>query len=83
MTREELQSELIKIDQFIEVLQDLIQKPLCGCLSKIEEQFKESNINHLDSLLDLREILLPLKSASDEVLAKVMYSSIGNIEDMK
>ena len=79
MTRVELQTELTKIDIFIEVLGDLVEKPLCRCISHISsfnEQFKKDNKEQLNTLLKMKYFLIPLKTQSDEVLEKIVYEPI-------
>ena len=82
MTKTELYTELKKIDIFIEVLRDLVEKPLCGCISHISnfnEQFKKDNTEHLNSLVKMKYFLISLKTQSDEVLEKVVYEPVGEL----
>ena len=82
MTRTELQTELNKIDIFIEVLGDLVEKPMCECISHISsfnEQFKKDNTEQLNALIDLKRYLLPFKAHSDEMLKKVVYEPVGGL----
>jgi len=79
MTRAELHAELNKIDIFIEVLRDLVEKPLCTCISHISsfnEQFKKDNLEQLNALIEMKYFLMPLKNQSDEVLEKVVYKRV-------
>ena len=83
MTRKELHIELNKIDIFIEVLRDLVEKPLCGCISHISsfnEQFKKDNMEQLNTLLKVKYFLIPLKTQSDEMLEKVLYEPMGEFK---
>jgi len=79
MTRKELCTEIKRIDGFIEVLQKFIKDPLCSCITNTNngyEAFTEENIKHLQSLITIRNFLLPLQGESDTVLAKVDYKPI-------
>ena len=79
MTRTELYTELNKIDIFIEVLRDLIEKPVCGCISHIgsfNEQFKKDNVELLNDLIKMKYFLIPLKKQSDEVLERIVYKPV-------
>ncbi len=83
MTRKELHTELNKIDIFIEVLRDLVEKPLCRCkshISSFNEQFKKDNTEHLNSLVKMKYFLISLKNKSDEVLEKVVYEPMGELK---
>ena len=80
MTRKELDKELSKIDIFIEVLRDLVEKPLCGCISHISsfnEQFKKDNTEQLNALVKMKYFLISLKIQSDDVLDKIVYEPVG------
>ena len=79
MTRKELHKELNKIDIFIEVLRDLVEKPICGCISHINgfnEQFQTDNKKLLNDLLELKYYLTPFKKQSDIVLEKIVYQPV-------
>ena len=80
MTRTELHTELNKIDIFIAVLRDLIEKPLCGCISHISsfnERFKKDNVELLNALIKMKYFLIPLKKESDEVLEQTVYKPVN------
>ena len=79
MTRLELDTELNKIEIFIEVLHDLVEKPVCGCISQINvfnEQFQTENSKLLNDLLELKYFLTPYKKQSDAVLEKIVYQPV-------
>jgi len=79
MTRLELHTELNKIEIFIEVLNDLVEKPVCGCISQINvfnEQFQTENSKLLNDLLELKYFLTPYKKQSDAVLEKIVYQPV-------
>ncbi len=83
MTRKELHTELNKINSCIEILRDLIEKPLCGCLShisSINEEFKKDNMEQLNMLLKVKYFLLSLIIQSDEALAKVVYQPVAELK---
>jgi len=80
MTRKELDKELNKINIFIEVLRDLVEKPLCGCISHISsfnEQFKKDNMEQLNALVKMKYFLISLETQSDDVLDKLVYKPVG------
>lgn len=80
MTRTELYTELTKIDIFIAVLRDLIEKPMCGCISHIRsfnKQFKKDNVELLNALIEMQYFLIPLKKQSDEVLEQTVYKPVN------
>ena len=80
MTRKELNKELNKIDIFIEVLRDLVEKPVCECISHINsfnEQFKKDNVKLLNALIEMKYFLIPLKKQSDEVLEQTVYKPVS------
>lgn len=82
MTRNELHKELNKINSCIEVLRELVEKPLCRCISHIgsfNEEFKKDNIEQLNVLLEVKYFLLSLIPQSDEVLEKVVYEPVGEL----
>ncbi len=79
MTRKELHTELNKIEIFIEVLRDLVEKPLCGCISHmngLHEQFQTDNTEQLNALMELKYYLTPYKKQSDAVLEKIVYQPV-------
>mgnify|MGYP000247428575 CR=1 FL=1 len=79
MTRKELDKELNKINIFIEVLRDLVEKPLCGCISHISsfnEQFKKDNKEQLNALVKMKYFLISLETQSDDVLDKLVYEPV-------
>lgn len=79
MTRSELQKELKRIDEFIEVLNVLITKPLCECISHLgsfDEKFKAENKVLLQELIDLKNKLIPLNTKPDYALEEIQYQPI-------
>lgn len=79
MTRQELHTELNKIEIFIDVLRDLVEKPICGCITHgdwFNEQFRKDNKEQLNALMEIRNFLKPLKIQSDEMLSKVVYQPV-------
>lgn len=80
MTRKELNKELQKIDIFIEVLRDFIEKPVCECILHIgsfNEQFKKDNVELLNDLREMKYFLIPLKKQSDEALDQIVYRPVS------
>ncbi len=80
MTRFELQKELKRIDGFIEVLHELISKPLCGCITHLggfNEKFREENNIQLKHLTDVKNMLLLLTSKTDGALQKIHHHPIN------
>jgi len=80
MTRLELQKELKRIDGFIEVLHELITKPLCGCISHLgsfDEKFREENKVQLQKLMTVKNALMPLNGKPDYALEKIQYQPIN------
>lgn len=79
MTRKELNKELSQIEIFIEVLRDLVEKPICGCISHMNvfnAQFQADNSKLLNDLLKLKYYLTPFKKQSDIALEKIVYQPI-------
>jgi hypothetical protein len=79
MTRKELQTELNKIEIFIEVLRDLVEKPICGCISHMDgfnKQFQTDNTKLLNDLMELKYYLTPFKKHSDTVLEEIVYQPV-------
>ena len=79
MTRKELHTELNKIEIFIEVLSDLVEKPICRCISHMNgfnEQFQTDNTKQLNALVKLKYYLTPFKKKSDAVLETIVYQSV-------
>lgn len=79
MTRTELHAELNKIEIFIEVLRDLVEKPICGCISHINsfnEKFQTDNTKQLNALIELKYYLTPFKKQSDAVLERIVYQPV-------
>ena len=79
MTRKELQTELNKIEIFIEVLRDLVEKPICGCISHVNvfnEQFQTENTEQLNTLMELKYYLTPFKKKSDAALETIVYQPV-------
>ena len=79
MTRLELQKELKRIDTFIEVLHELISKPLCGCLTNLggfDDRFKEENKVQLQELITLKNRLIPLNNKPDYVLGQIQHQPV-------
>ncbi len=79
MTRTELHAELNKIDIFIEVLRELVEKPICECISHMavfNEEFQTDNMKQLNALIELKYYLIPFKNQRDEILEKIVYKSV-------
>ena len=79
MTRGELQSELKRIDGFIEVLHELITKPLCECITHLgsfDEKFREENKVQLQELIIIKNRLIPLNNKPDYALAEIQYQPL-------
>jgi hypothetical protein len=79
MTRKELDTELNKIEIFIEVLRNLVEKPICTCISHMDgfnEQFQRDNTKLLNDLLELKYYLTPFKKQNDVVLEKILYQPV-------
>ena len=79
MTRFELQKELKRIDGFIEVLHELITKPLCGCMTHLgsfDKKFREENKVHLQELIALKNRLIPLNNKPDYALEEIPYKPV-------
>ena len=79
MTRLELQKELKRIDGFIEVLHELIGKPLCGCITQLgdfDEKFREENKVQLQELIALKSRLIPLNHKPDYVLGEIQHQPL-------
>lgn len=79
MTRIELDRELARVDRFIEVLQGLIDRPLCECipqLSHFNEAFKKENIQQLHNLIELKNTLIQLKHKNDDALTSISHRPI-------
>jgi len=79
MTRKELYTEIKRIDGFIEVLQGFIKSPVCACISHVDntnKQFALENKEQLKSLINIKSLLLPLQSESDDSLAKLHYTPV-------
>jgi len=74
MTRLELSRELQKLENYIEVAQLLISKPLCNCLGNIQDKFKARNLAQLHDLKQKQNILTALQHESDEALSKIVYT---------
>ncbi len=80
MTRLELQKELKRIDGCIEVLHELITKPLCGCiphLGNFDEKFREENKIQLQHLITLKNALIPLNNKPDHALEEIQYQPLN------
>ena len=80
MTRKELHTELNKIEIFIEVLRDFVEKPLCGCISHMggfNEKFKTENTELLNTLIKLKYYLTPFKKKSDAALETIVYQPVN------
>ncbi len=80
MTRFELQKELKRIDGFIEVLHELISKPLCGCITHLggfNEKFREENNIQLKHLTDVKNMLLLLTSKTDGALQEIHHHPVN------
>ncbi len=76
MTRKELYREIKRIDGFIEVLQGFLKNPVCVCISHVNNTnklFTQENKEHLQSLINIRNFLLPLQGESDATLAEIHY----------
>ena len=79
MTRKELYREIKRIDGFIEVLQGFLKNPVCVCISHVNNTnklFTQENKEHLQSLINIRNFLLPLQSKPDNVLAEITYRPV-------
>ena len=79
MTRQELYREIKRIDGFIEVLQGFLKNPVCACISHVDntdKQFTEENKKHLQSLINIRNFLLPLQGETDDTLAEIHYTPV-------
>jgi len=79
MTKLELQKELNRIDGFIEVLHELITKPLCGCIHNIEafdEKFREENKVQLQELITVKNALTPLNDQPDHALKEIEHQPL-------
>ena len=75
MTRHELNRELVKLDRYIEVQQLFVENSLCGCISKIEDKFKDTNIALLKQFNDKRHTLRALEN--ENVLKEIVFESIA------
>lgn len=79
MTRKELYREIKRIDGFIEVLQGFLKNPVCACISHVDntnQQFTQENKTHLQSLINIRNFLLPLEGESDDKLGDIHYTPV-------
>lgn len=79
MTRKELYREINRIDVFIEVLENFISNPLCTCMTHripINDNFTKENKEHLQTLLTIRNFLLPLQEESDDKLESIHYTQV-------
>ena len=73
MTRNELNTTLKKLENYIEVQQLFITTPLCCCISEIQDKFMDSNIESLNEFMSIQNILKELEKEDDSTLEKVAY----------
>jgi len=79
MTRKELNTELHKIDIFIEVLREFIEKPLCGCIVQMNvfnEKFQSENMKQLNALKEMKNYLKTFIYQKDDVLENIIYQPV-------
>jgi hypothetical protein len=72
MTRVELQKELGKIDNHIDVLEVLMDKTKCNCVS-MSDTFYKNNAEELTMYKEIKALLKPLCKESDEILSSMTY----------
>lgn len=73
MTRYELNTELKKLERYIDIYKTLISNSLCDCIAHIQDTYIDLNKNELAYLIRKKSTLSPLKYESDESLAKIPY----------
>lgn len=76
MTRHELNTELKKLDRYIEVQQIFTTKTLCCGIANIQNKFNDDNIQMLKQFIDTREILKALEKENDSALQNIQYKPI-------
>ena len=73
MTRNELNTTLNKLENYIEVQQLLITTPLCCCVSEIQDKFMDVNRESLNVFISMQSILKELEKEDDSTLKTVIY----------
>jgi len=76
MTRHELNTELKKLERYIDIYKTLISDSLCDCIAHIQDKYIELNKSELEYLLRRRSTLIPLKNESDKALANIPYMPV-------
>ena len=79
MTRKELNTELHKIDIFIEILREFIEKPLCECIVQMNvfnEKFQSENMKQLNALKEMKDYLKTFIYQKDDVLENIIYQPV-------
>ena len=73
MTRNELTTELKKLERYIDIYKTLMANSLCDYFSHIEDKYSDLNKKELEFLLKRKNMLIPLKEKSDEVLKGIPH----------
>ena len=73
MTRNELNTTLNKLENYIEVQQLLITTPLCCCISEIQDKFMDANRESLNAFISMHEVLKALEKEDDSTLNNIVF----------
>ena len=76
MTRDELNTELKKLERYIDIYRTLISNSLCDCITHMQNKYIDLNKSELEYLLRKKRTLIPLKNESDEALKNIPYMPI-------
>ena len=76
MTRDELNTEVKKLERYIDIYRTLISNSLCDCISHIQDKYSDLNKKELAFLVKRKNILIPLKEKSDEALKAIPHMPI-------
>jgi hypothetical protein len=76
MTRNELDTEVKKLERYIDIYNTLISNSLCDCISHIQDKYSDLNKEELEFLVKRINILIPLKKKSDEALKCIPHIPI-------
>lgn len=77
MTRQELNTELKRVDRYIEVQQILTNQTLCCGISKVQDKFNDVNIQILKDFITTKNKLKALERENDNVLKNIRYRPIS------
>ncbi len=76
MTRHELNTELTKLERYIDIYKTLISNSLCDCIAQVQDTYMDLNKSELAYLLRKQSTLRPLKNESDEALENIHYTPL-------